>query len=157
MLESSDEVQVRLTREACERFAQRMQEASSSGASNAIVRDHRYTLDRINKLTNEELLSRAIDPVEVAKSVIANLEQRLHAALKAAWQYVNIPFASRSARNEVGKYAESDDVSGQHMDMLFALQTAWTFVHDSGDDALVDEMRQLLDTRTLWRKLPLAA
>ena len=72
------------------------------------------------------------------------LERRLHAALQAAWPHVNKPFTSNSAKNEVGRFATASFVEGQYLPMVFALQTAWAFVHDSGDDKLLAECRELL-------------
>lgn len=74
------------------------------------------------------------------------LEQRMHRALKSVWLYVDRPFTSNSARNEVGALAKADDVAGKRIPMLFALQTAWTFVHGSGNQALMDEVSYLLKT-----------
>jgi hypothetical protein len=153
MLETSAEVNQRLTREAGDRLARRMQNATSVGASDAILRDHKYTLDRIDRMTDEQLLERAIDPVAVAAAAEAEVEQRMHRALKAAWKYVNAPFTSNSARTQVGKYVEADNVSGKRIEMLFALQTAWTFVHGSGDEDLLNEMRQLLGHGDIWKEL----
>ncbi len=72
------------------------------------------------------------------------LEQRMHRALKAAWPYVNRPFTSNSARTEVGTLAQATDIAGKRIPMLFALQTAWTFVHGSSDAALKAEVSELL-------------
>ena len=69
---------------------------------------------------------------------------RMHAALKAAWKYVNIPMVSDSARSEVGRFVQSPPTVDQRIPMLFALQTAWTFVHGSGDAELLAEFRFLL-------------
>lgn len=156
MLETSAQVHQRLTREAGDRMARRMQNATSVGASDAILRDHKYTLGRIDRMTEEQLLERAIDPVAVAAAAEAELEARMHKALKAAWKYVNAPFTSNSARNQVGKYAEAENVSGMRIEMLFALQTAWTFVHGSGDEALLEEMRQLLGHGAFWKEIGMA-
>jgi len=157
MLETSAQVYQRLTREAGDRLARRMQNATSVGASDAILRDHKYTLGRIDRMTEEQLLERAIDPAAVAAAAEAEVEQRMHKALKAAWKYVNAPFTSNSARNHVSKYAEADNVSGKRIEMLFALQTAWTFVHGSGDETLLEEMRQLLGHGAGWRELGMAS
>jgi len=157
MLETSDEVHIRLTREAGEQMVRRLQNVTSSGASEAIFRDYREVINGINKMSAEALLERAIDPDEVARAAEAGIEQRMHNALKAAWKYVNTPFTSRTARAEVGKYAEAETVAGMRNDMLFALQTAWTFVHGSDNRELLDEMRQLLDPRGEWQLLPRAA
>ncbi len=71
-------------------------------------------------------------------------ELRLHEALKAAWKYVDRPFTSNSAREEVGEFAQADFMPGKRLPMLFAMQTAWTFVHGAGDKALMAEMRNFL-------------
>jgi hypothetical protein len=157
MLESPEQVHRRLTSDAGDRMARRLQHATSVGASDAILRDHKYTLDRIDRMTEEQLLQRAIDPVAVAAAADADLAQRMPRALKAAWKYVNAPFTSHSARNQVGKYAEAENVSGMRIEMLFALQTAWTFVHGSGDEELLEEMRQLLGHGAVWKELGMAA
>lgn len=78
------------------------------------------------------------------KSRNVEIEERLHRALKAAWPYVNRPFTSQSAKNEVGRFVEAEDITGQRVPMLFALQTAWTFVHGSDNPSLLEEMRVLL-------------
>jgi hypothetical protein len=72
------------------------------------------------------------------------VEERMHQALKDAWQYVNRPFVSEYAKKEVGHFAEAEAVVGQRIDMLFALQRAWTFVHGSGEQKLKDEVGFLL-------------
>lgn len=74
----------------------------------------------------------------------AAMEQRMHCALKAAWVHVNKPFTSNSAKTKVRQFAEVDSVAGHRVAMLFALQTAWTFVHASGDLELRAEISDLL-------------
>lgn len=157
MLESSEQVHRRLTSEAGDRMARCMQAATSVGASVAILRDYKYTLDRISRMTEEQLLERAIDPVAAAAAAEAEVEQRMHRALKAAWKYVNAPFTTNSARTEVGKYAEATDVSGKSIEMLFALQTAWSFVHGARDEDLMKEIGHLLSHGSFWKELDRAA
>jgi len=72
-----------------------------------------------------------------------SIKERMHKTLQRAWPYVNRPFTSNSARNEVGRYALSE-VPQDGLDMLFAIQTAWTFVHGSGDEDLQKELLAIL-------------
>lgn len=78
------------------------------------------------------------------------IEEQLHSALKAAWPYVNRPFTSNSAKAEVRQFAEATSVEGQRGPMLFALQTAWTFVHGSDNHELLAKMRNLLGHSSLY-------
>jgi hypothetical protein len=93
----------------------------------------------------------------VSKNPESELEKRMHQALKEAWIYVNIPYISRTARNEVGHFVDAESVAGRRVDMLFALQTAWTFVHGSGNHTLMAEIRSLLnhDAPSVESKHPL--
>ncbi|UDM18844.1 hypothetical protein [Vogesella sp. XCS3] len=79
--------------------------------------------------------------VQGAESAI---EKRMHQALKDSWKYVNTPFVSNSAKSKVGGFVNAESVAGQKIGMLFAIQTAWPFVHDSGGLALKNELRTLL-------------
>lgn len=72
------------------------------------------------------------------------IERRLYEALKAAWKYVDRPFTTNSARAEVGQFALADFQPGKGLAMLFALQTAWGFVHNAKDTTLMAEMGALL-------------
>lgn len=150
MLESPDEVRARLTREAQDRFAQRMQNVTSVSASDAAMHDLNYAIRRIKALTDAQLMQKAADAEKAREAAV---EQRMHQALKAAWKYVNAPFTSNSARNQVRQFAEAEVVAGQRINMLFALQTAWTFVHGADDKALMAEIGQLLGHGAVWREL----
>lgn len=150
MRESPDEVRARLTREAQDRFAQRMQNATSVSAGDAAMHDLNYAIRRIKALTEAQLMQKAADAEKAREAAV---EHRMHQALKAAWKYVNAPFTSNSARNEVQKFAEADVVTGQRIPMLFALQTAWTFVHGAEDKVLMAEIGQLLGHGAAWRAL----
>lgn len=74
------------------------------------------------------------------------VERRIHEVLKAAWPLVNQLFVSNSAKNEVGPLALSpiEDLRGRGVDMIFALQTAWPFIHDSKDTVLKRQAALLL-------------
>lgn len=73
----------------------------------------------------------------------ADMELRFHQCIKDAWRYVNAPFASDSAKSKVGAVALAEMGTCSRIDMIFALQTAWTFIHGCGDERLIQEARAL--------------
>lgn len=87
------------------------------------------------------------DEALVATPESDSLEARMHRALKAAWPHVNGLWTSDSATEEVGRLALAPlkQVADKRKEMLFALQTAWTFVHGSGNEALKTEVRAVMD------------
>lgn len=58
--------------------------------------------------------------------------------------YVDRPFTTNAARAEVRRFALADFQPGKGLAMLFALQTAWGFVHTAKDTTLMAEMGALL-------------
>lgn len=74
----------------------------------------------------------------------SELERRMHQALKDSWKYIDRSMVSNTARNEVGPLVNAESIAGRRVEMLFALQTAWTFVHGSGDKVLIAELGDLL-------------
>lgn len=74
------------------------------------------------------------------------VERRIHDAIKSCWPLVNVLFVSDAAKNEVGGFAlaSPEEVQGKGLMMIFALQTAWPFVHGSKDEALKQEVSALL-------------
>lgn len=64
MLETPDEVRLRLTREAEDRLATRLQNATSVSASDGALHNHRFAIKRIDALTDEELSARAVEVEE---------------------------------------------------------------------------------------------
>lgn len=61
MLETSDQVRERLIKEAESRVANRLQNATSIGASDGAMRDHKFALKRIHAMSDTELSQRATD------------------------------------------------------------------------------------------------
>lgn len=71
------------------------------------------------------------------------IEEEMYQLLQESWKYVNTPFTSNSAKAEVGKYVTNPFSVENKVGMLFALQTAWTFVHGSGDEKLMQRFRDV--------------
>lgn len=61
MLETPDQVRERLIKEAESRVATRFQNATSIGASDSAMRDHKFALNRIHAMTDADLTQRAIE------------------------------------------------------------------------------------------------
>lgn len=72
------------------------------------------------------------------------LEYRIHCCLKRSWQYVDKPMISDSAKNEVAAAINAPASPGVRSQLIFALQTAWPFIHGSGDLVLIDEATTLM-------------
>lgn len=56
--ETTDEIRARLTREAEDRLAVKLQKATSVGASDNALREHKFAIKRIDSLTNAQLQAR---------------------------------------------------------------------------------------------------
>jgi hypothetical protein len=61
MLESTGAVHVRLTAEAEDRLSKRLQNASTIGAGDAALLDHKYAIRRIDAMSEAQLQACAID------------------------------------------------------------------------------------------------
>lgn len=72
------------------------------------------------------------------------MEQRFHQCIKDAWKHVNTPFASKSASSEVGRVALAALGVPIRRQLIFALQTAWPFIHGCKDERLIQEAKSLM-------------
>lgn len=69
---------------------------------------------------------------------------RYHQCIKDAWIYVNTPFVSNSAKSEVGAVVNSQIGTCTSIQLTFALQTAWPFIHGCNDQRLFQEAKTLM-------------
>lgn len=68
----------------------------------------------------------------IAASADGKIELRLHQCIKDAWKLVNTTFASDSAKSKVGAVVVAPIGEVSRKQLIFALRSAWTFIHGSG-------------------------
>lgn len=75
---------------------------------------------------------------------VKGMALRYHQCIKDAWIYVNTPFVSNSAKSEVGAVVNSQIGTCTSIQLTFALQTAWPFIHGCNDQRLFQEAKMLM-------------
>lgn len=85
--------------------------------------------------------------LEIAERIAAVekiMKLRFHECINDAWKYVNIPFVSHSAKSKVGAVASAPLGTCDRVQLIFALQTAWPFIHGSDNARLITEAKTLM-------------